>query len=92
MTHDERERIIIPDEKGEEHLFDVLLTFDIDEMDESYIALVPAEQKEDEEVEVYVFRYKENNDNDISLFSIDTDEEWDMVEEMLYTLMEEKEL
>lgn len=92
MALEEKERIIIPDENGEENLFEVLFTFDVDETNQSYLAVVPAEQTEDEEVEVYAFRYeeKEHDDNDLSLFPIDSDEEWEMVEEMLHTLADEE--
>lgn len=92
MALDEKERIVIPDENGEEHLFEVLFTFDTDDTEKSYIAVVPVEQKDDEEVEVYAFRYeeKEADDNDLSLFPIESDEEWEMVEEMLNTLADEE--
>ncbi|SET78081.1 Uncharacterized protein YrzB, UPF0473 family [Oceanobacillus limi] len=94
MPLEEKERIIIPDENGEEHLFEVLFTFDVDATNQSYIAVVPVEQKDDEEVEVYAFRYeeKEKEDNDLSLFPIESDDEWEMVEEMLNTLADEEEL
>lgn len=92
MALEEKERIIIPDENGEEHLFEVLFTFDVDETEQSYIAVIPVEQAEDEEVEVYAFRYeeKDGDDNDLSLFPIESDDEWEIVEEMLHTLAEEE--
>lgn len=93
MALEEKERIIIPDENGEEHLFEVLFTFDVDETNQSYIALTPVEQEDDEEVEVYAFRYeeKEKDDDDLSLFPIESDEEWEIVEEMLQTLADEED-
>ncbi|WP_026569862.1 MULTISPECIES: DUF1292 domain-containing protein [Sediminibacillus] len=92
MALEEKERIIIPDENGEEHLFEVLFTFDVDQTDSSYIAVVPAEQKDDDEVEVFAFRYEEKSqdEDDLSLFQIESEEEWEMVEEMLNTLTEEE--
>lgn len=84
----EDEQIIIPDqETGEEHLFDILFTFDVSETGKSYMAVVPVgDQDEDEEVEVYAFRYEDNGEEeDYTIFAIDDDEEWDMVEEMLNT-------
>ncbi|SDK52309.1 DUF1292 domain-containing protein [Sediminibacillus albus] len=92
MALEEKERIIIPDEHGEEHLFEVLFTFDVDQTGDSYIAVVPMEQKEDEEVEVFAFRYEEKSqdEDDLSLFQIESEEEWEMVEEMLNTLTEEE--
>ncbi len=95
MPEEEKERIIIPDENGEEHLFEVLFTFDIDEKEHSYMVLVPAETGEDEEdVEVFAFRYEDKGekDDDIELFPIESDQEWDMVEEMLNTFQESEEL
>ncbi|GEN85464.1 DUF1292 domain-containing protein [Oceanobacillus sp. FSL W8-0428] len=91
MALEEKERIIIPDENGDEHLFEVLFTFDVDETEQSYIAVVPAEQAEDEEVEVYAFRYEEQENEDYTLYPIESDDEWNMVEEMLNTLAEEEE-
>lgn len=94
MSLEPKERIIIPDENGEEHLFEVLFSFDVDETEKTYIAVTPVEQSESEEVEVFAFRYelKDNDDNDLALFPIETDEEWDLVEEMLNTIADEDEL
>lgn len=93
MALEEKERIIIPDDNGDEHLFEVLFTFDVDDTNQSYIAVVPVEQAEEDEVEVYAFRYeeKDNDDEDLSLFPIESDEEWEIVEEMLQTLADEDE-
>jgi len=93
MALEEKERIIIPDESGEEHLFEVLFTFDVDNTNKSYMVVVPVEQKDEEEQEVYAFRYEEpeGNEDDLRLFQLDSDEEWDMVEEMLATFSEEEE-
>lgn len=90
---EEKERIIIPDENGEEHLFDVLFTFDVDHTNKSYLVAIPSEQAEAEEVEVFAFRYEESekDEDDLTLFQIETDEEWEMIEEMLATFTEEEE-
>ncbi|MEQ6378349.1 DUF1292 domain-containing protein [Bacillaceae bacterium S4-13-58] len=93
MGLEEKERIIIPDENGDEHLFEVLFTFEVDETGKTYIAVVPEDQKDDEEVEVFAFRYeeKESNGDDMALYELETDEEWDMVEEMLNTFSDDEE-
>lgn len=93
MMAEDQERIIIPDpETGEEHLFDILFTFDVDETNKSYMVVTPTETpEEDEEVEVFGFRY-EDEDGDFKLFAIESDEEWDMVEEMINTYMDEEDL
>ncbi|ELK44332.1 DUF1292 domain-containing protein [Halobacillus sp. ACCC02827] len=91
MALAKEERIIIPDENGEEHLFEVLFTFDVEQTGHSYIAVIPAEQKEGDEVEVFAFRYEEkgNEEDDLALFQIESEDEWEMVEEMLNTLTDE---
>ncbi|CAM3973018.1 DUF1292 domain-containing protein [Alkalicoccus chagannorensis] len=85
-------KIVIPDEDGNEHLFEILFTFDVDSTEKSYMVLAPEgtnEDEEEEEVEVHAFRYEESEGGDISLFPIETEEEWDMVEELLNTFSEE---
>lgn len=95
MEKEERERIIIPDENGDEHLFEVLFTFDVEETGNAYMVLVAAgeEDSDDDEVEVHAFRFEEKGDaeDDLALFPIETDEEWEMVEEMLNTFTEGEE-
>ncbi|MBB6454368.1 uncharacterized protein YrzB (UPF0473 family) [Salirhabdus euzebyi] len=87
MSLEEKERIIIPDESGEEHLFEVLFTFDVDETENSYMVVVPVDQSEAEEQEVFAFRFEEpdGKEDDLTLYQIESEEEWDMVEEMLAT-------
>ncbi|MTT32460.1 DUF1292 domain-containing protein [Terrilactibacillus sp. BCM23-1] len=89
---EEQERIIIPDpDTGEDHLFDILFTFDVTETDKSYMVVTPVEtDEEDDEQEVFGFRY-EDNDGNFKLFPIETDAEWEMVEEMINTFSEEDE-
>ncbi|MFC0188069.1 DUF1292 domain-containing protein [Fictibacillus aquaticus] len=94
MAKEERERIIIPDENGDENLFEVLFKFDVDSTGKSYMVTIPVADSEDDEdsdeVEVFPFRYEENEDeDDLALFPLETDEEWDIVEEMLNTFDDE---
>ncbi|MBU9712537.1 DUF1292 domain-containing protein [Evansella tamaricis] len=90
---EDEERIIIPDENGDEHLFEVLFTFDVDETGKSYMVLVPegSNESEEDEVEVTAFRFEEPEGEDLALYPLETDEEWDMVEELLSTFTEEEE-
>ncbi|MFC7061676.1 DUF1292 domain-containing protein [Halobacillus seohaensis] len=92
MPLEEEERITIPDKNGEEHLFEVLYTFDVEGTKGTYIAVAPAEQKEGEDIEVFTFRYEEkvNDEDDLSLYHIESDEEWKMVDEVLDTLRSEE--
>ncbi|KGX88966.1 DUF1292 domain-containing protein [Pontibacillus litoralis] len=92
MANEEKERIIIPDENGEEHLFEVVFEFDVDQTGHSYIAVVPVEQKESEQAELYAFRFEDSGDDEeLALYQIESDEEWDMVEEVLGALIEEQQ-
>lgn len=90
---EEEDRIIIPDENGEEHLFDVLFTFDVEESGKSYMVVKPVESSEEDDDddydEVFAFRYEEKDD-DFKLFPIEDDAEWDMVEEMINTFSDEE--
>jgi len=52
VEKEERERIIIPDENGDEHLFEVLFTFDVDETEKSYMVLVAAGEEESDDEDV----------------------------------------
>lgn len=85
MAEEEQERIIIPDETGAEHVFNVIYKFTVDETNSSYVALIPEEQEEDEEQDLYVFRIDEK-DEEINLFQIEDDAEWEMIEETIVTL------
>ena len=80
------ERIFIPDDEGVDHEFEVVLPFELDATNALYIAVVPIEQVEAEEADLYVFRYEEEGD-DLKVFQIESDEEWDLVEEVLNTLL-----
>lgn len=92
MEEEEKERYVIEHE-GEEHLFEELFRFTAEETEVSYIVLVPVEDKEDdgEEVEVFAFRFEEGEGNEVSFYPIESDEEWDMVEEMINTFSEEND-
>lgn len=91
---EEEDRIVIPDENGDESLFDVLFYFDVPETDKSYVVVTPVEEQhgeseDEEDQEVFAFRY-EGEDDEFKLFPIETDEEWDIVEEMINTFSEEE--
>ena len=94
--HNEREEpeiIYIPDDEGNEEEFEVIMKFEVDDSDKKYMMLVPVvreNEENDDEEEVYAFRYEEQGD-ELTLYTIEDEAEWDMVEEMLNTFMEENE-
>lgn len=90
-THEE-EYITLVDEEGNEELYQILFTFDSEDFGKSYVFLYPAGTSEDEEVEIqaYAFTQNENGDGG-NLLPIETEAEWDMVEEVLATFLDEEE-
>jgi len=89
MDTEEPEIIYIPDEEGNEEEFEVVMRFEVDGSDKKYMMLVPIVAEDQEESdEVYAFRYEEDGE-DLQLFTIDDEEEWNIVEETFNTLMDE---
>src|SRR5690606_30412376 len=86
MQHEEPEIIYIPDEEGNEEEPEVIMKFDVDNSDAMYMMVVPVISENEEEDEVYAFRYEEDGD-DLKLYTIEDEEEWNMVEETFNTLM-----
>ena len=86
MQQEEPEIIYIPDEEGNEEEFEVIMKFEVDNSDAMYMMVVPLISENEEEDEVYAFRYEEDGD-DLKLYTIEDEEEWNMVEETFNTLM-----
>jgi len=88
----EHEHITIIDEEGNEELYEILFTFESDDFGKSYVLVYPMGTNEEEEVELSAFSYKESEGGlEGSLSSIDSDEEWEMIEEVLNTFISEEE-
>lgn len=90
MALDVNDRIVIPVENGEEHLFEVRYIFEPDQFDHSYCVVVPIGEDgevddEEDEVEAFAFRFVDRGDgeDDLELYALENEEEWDMIEEML---------
>ena len=84
----ETETMTIIDEAGNEVLYEIVLTFDSDETSKSYVIYkLPGEEND----EVFASSYKEGNTEGGDLLPIETDEEWDMIEEVLNTFLDDEE-
>lgn len=93
MDHGQ-ENITIVDESGNEQLCEVLFTFESDEFGKSYVLYYPigAEEDENEEIEIHASSFTPNEDGqDGELLPVESDAEWDMIEEMLSTFLDEQE-
>jgi uncharacterized protein YrzB (UPF0473 family) len=93
MNHDEK-HITVVDEEGNEQLCEVLFTFDSDEFGKSYVLYYPvgAEEDDEEDIEIHASAFIPKEDGEDGEFMpIETDEEWDMIEEVLNTFLDEEE-
>nr|WP_295969590.1 DUF1292 domain-containing protein [uncultured Bacillus sp.] len=92
MNHGEN-NITVVDDEGNEQLCEILFTFDSEEFGKSYVLYYPVgEGEEDEEIEIHASAFIPSEDNeDGELMPIETDSEWDLVEEMLNTFLEEED-
>jgi uncharacterized protein YrzB (UPF0473 family) len=93
MNHDEK-HITVVDEDGNEQLCEVLFTFDSDDFGKSYVLYYPvgAEEDDEENIEIHASAFIPKEDGeDGELLPIETDEEWDMIEEVLNTFLEDEE-
>lgn len=92
--HEDHQHITVVDEDGNEQLYEVLFTFESEDFGKSYVLYYPigAEEDEDESIEIHASAYVENEDGtEGDLQPIETDEEWEMIEEMLNTFLDEEE-
>ncbi len=83
----EKEFIVV-DEDGVETEFEVVLTFKNDEFNKSYVIYkLPGEDQD----EVFAAIYDAEAKNGGKLIQIESDEEWDMIEEVLNAFLDEEE-
>ncbi|MFO8070170.1 MAG: DUF1292 domain-containing protein [Alkalibacterium sp.] len=88
----DHEHITIIDEEGNEELYEILFTFESDDFGKSYVLVYPTGTDEGEEVELSAFSYKESDGGlEGTLSSIESDAEWEMIEEVLNTFISEEE-
>lgn len=93
MNHDEK-NITVVDDEGNEQLCEVLFTFDSEEFGKSYVLYYPisSEEEDEEEIEIHASSFIPNEaGDDGELMPIETDKEWDLIEEMLNTFLAEEE-
>ncbi len=82
------EIMTIIDEEGNEVLYEIVLTFKSDETGKSYVVYkLPGDENE----EVFASSYNESDKDGGALNPIETDEEWDIIEEVLGAFVEEEE-
>ncbi|KRL03058.1 DUF1292 domain-containing protein [Liquorilactobacillus capillatus] len=87
--------ITLVDENGNETLYKILFTFESDDYGKSYILLIPTDSQPEEQVDVLAFSFDpdENGEaTDADLHDIESDEEWEMVEGVLDTFLNDEKM
>jgi len=85
MVDDKTLRVI--DEEGNEHDYEIVLTFKSDKTQKNYVVY----KEPGDSDEVFAAIYNEEDTDGGRLMPIESDEEWDIVEEVLNTFLEEEE-
>ena len=92
---DQDRQITLIDDQGNEELYEILFTFHSDDYDKSYVLLYPATVGDDEDIEVQAFSYDADDAGDVTssdLHEIESDDEWDMVQGVLNTFLDDDRL
>lgn len=84
MNKMQDDHIIITDDNGVESIFKILFTYDNEDRNASYVLFYSEENPED----IIAMKYNDGGE----LFEIDSDEEYDEVEEVLNTYLEDPEI
>jgi Protein of unknown function (DUF1292). len=91
MEHGDR-HITVIDEDGNEELCEILFTFESEKFGKSYVLYYPVSAAEDEDGEIEIMAACFTPGEEMGeLLPIETEEEWDMVEEMLEAYMADEE-
>ncbi|SFA38530.1 Uncharacterized protein YrzB, UPF0473 family [Parageobacillus thermantarcticus] len=93
MEHGDR-HITVVDEDGNEQLCEILFTFESEDFGKSYVFYYPvgAEFEDEEETEVHVSAFiPGNGEQEGELLPIESEEEWEMIEEVWNTFCAEQE-
>ena len=80
--------LIVTDELGKELECRIIMTFESEEFNKNYIVY---QMVEDETGEFFAAGYNPDDDSEGKLSQIETDEEWDLVEEVLENFLEDEE-
>lgn len=79
----EDRQFTVTDEDGKETLCTILFTFHSDEFNKDYVVFYPSEQEDNDEIELSAASFVEGPDGIGELQDIETEEEWEMIENAL---------
>ena len=80
--------IILKDEAGKEHKFDLLFTFDSDETGKSYMAYTDNSTNKDGQIQVFASIYDPTGE-DLTIYPLQDEKEWKVIQEILNGIQEQ---
>ena len=85
-------KIIIVDEQGRERVCEILFTYQHPETEKNYVVLYPVDEldSDEEEMDLFAYSFIENENGDGELFALETDEEYDMINEVIDQFYEDQ--
>ncbi len=83
----EEKTLRVIDENGNEHDYEIVLTFKSDQTQKNYVVY----KEPGDSDEVYAAIYNEEDKDGGRLQPVESEEEWDIIEEVLNTFLEEEE-
>lgn len=86
-------KIIITDENGKERECEVLFTYQHPETEKNYVVFYPVDSLDDEEEEamdLFAYSFVENGEGNGELFALESDEEVDMMNEVIDQFYEDQ--
>ncbi|MBN2504247.1 MAG: DUF1292 domain-containing protein [Bacilli bacterium] len=84
----DKEYLLVTDEEGNEIECEIIMTFTSEEFNKSYVVY---QIKDDESGEYYAASYDPEDDDEGKLLEINSEAEWDLIEEVLESFLEEEE-
>ena len=84
----EKEYLLVTDEEGNDIECEIVMTFTSDEFNKSYVVY---QVKDDDSGEYYAASYDPEDGDEGKLMEIESDEEWDLIEEVLEGFLEDSE-
>ena len=85
-------KIIIVDELGRERVCEILFTYQHPETEKNYVVLYPIDEldSDEDEMDLFAYSFVENEEGDGELFSLETDEEYEMINEVIDQFYEDQ--
>ncbi|MCK5731869.1 MAG: DUF1292 domain-containing protein [Tenericutes bacterium] len=80
--------LVVTDDTGKELECVIIMTFESEEFEKNYVVY---QVKGDETGEFFAASFNPNDGNEGQLMQIESDEEWDLVEEVLENFLEDEE-